>query len=141
MADPLLSTPAADIIEKVGLTIATIVGLVYVLKWLSQAHLKALNDRITTLEAEITRRDALIAEREARIYAMHQAQLAAAITNAHDMKSIAMQLMANDKANRDVQRVLIEKLNTRPCMIEDYKPHPTPPPAPAPETDRIHRHG
>jgi len=160
MADPLIPTSAADIIEKVGLTIATIVGLVYVLKWLSQMHLKALNDRITTLERvtrekdalleRVTReKDALIEKREATITEVQRAHMDSVITHAHDLKALVMQLLANDKANRDFLREhqvvvvgLFERLGSRPCQMPDYQPHThTPPPKPVlpevPSTDRI----
>lgn len=130
MADPLIPASTGDIVEKVGLAIATIIGLVYVLKWLSQAHLAALNGRITTLEGELVKKDALIAAREQKIDQQQQDHMATVITHAHDMKSLVMQLLANDKANRDFMREhhqvvigLFDKLGSRPCMLPDYQPH------------------
>jgi hypothetical protein len=150
MADPLIPSSAADLVEKIGLTIATIIGLVYVLKWLSQMHLKALNDRITTLERVTREKEAIIEKREARIEAMQREHMDSVITYAHDLKSLVMQLLANDKANRDFLREhqvvvvgLFERLGNRPCQLPDYQPHPqqTKTPKPdlpkVPETDRI----
>lgn len=57
MADPSIIDLVAAGIEKLGLAVATVIGLVIVLKWLSQAHLAALNSRITALEAVVVRRD------------------------------------------------------------------------------------
>jgi hypothetical protein len=148
MADPLIPTSAGDIVEKVGLTIATIIGLVYVLKWLSQMHLKALNDRITTLERVTREKEAIIEKREAKIEECQRAHMDSVITYAHDLKSLVMQLLANDKANREFLREhqvvvvgLFERLGSRPCQMPDYQPHAHPTPKPdlpqVPATDRI----
>lgn len=138
--------------EKVGLTIATIIGLVYVLKWLSQMHLKALNDRITTLERVTKEKDALIEKRESKIEDVQRAHMDSVITYAHDLKSLVIQLLANDKANREFMREhqivvvnLFERLGNRPCLLPDYQPHPHRTPRPelpkVPETDRVKPHG
>lgn len=144
MADPLIPASAADIVEKIGLTIATIIGLVYVLKWLSQMHLKALNDRITTLEGVTKEKDAIIAKREEKIDQQQREHMATVITHAHDMKSLVMQLLANDKANRDFMREhqqvvvgLFERLGSRPCMLPDYQPHPQHQPTPRPDLPKV----
>ena len=141
-----LVTALPELVEKIGLALATICGLVLALRWLSQQHLKALNTRITTLEAVIKQRDAqldqrdkVIAELNVKIDGMHKERLSAAIGYAHDMKSIAMQLMENDRLNREVQRALMTRLDSRPCLLDpkhpDYPPHPE-----IPETERTQRH-
>lgn len=144
MADPLVPTSASDIVEKVGLTIATIIGLVYVLKWLSQTHLKALNDRITALEQVTREKDAIIATREEKIEAVQREHMATVVSHAHDMKALAVQLLANDKANRDFLREhqqvvvgLFERLGSRPCLMSEYQPHPQHQPTPKPELPKI----
>ncbi len=115
----------SEIVEKVGMSVATIIGLVLVLKWVSQAYQKELLGRIANLENELKSRDAKIDEREKLI-------LARTDSYAHDMKSIAMQLIANDKANRELLRDyygaicgLSDRLDRRKCQIEDdLDPHP-----------------
>lgn len=133
MADPILNY--GDMIEKIGLALATIVGLVLVLKWLSQLHLKALTDRITTLEQVVKEKDALIEKREQKIDDLQGQILAATIGHAHDLKALVLQMLANDKENREFLRAhqavvlqLVEKVGSRACMVEDYRPHPTPKP-------------
>lgn len=136
MSDPLIHPSTTDIIEKVGLTIAAIIGLVYVLKWLSQTHLKALNDRITTLEVIIKERDGIIAARDRRIEELHAQHLDATIRYGHDMKAVAMMLMDNDKANRSVMRSILEAMDRHPCL------HGLAPATnPGDETDRMQAHG
>jgi hypothetical protein len=148
MADPILNY--GDLIEKVGLALATIVGLVLVLKWLSQLHLKALTDRIATLEIVVKEKDALIEKREKRIDDLQSQILSATISHAHDIKALVLQLLDNDKANREFLRAhqaivikLVEQVSIRPCMAEDYRPHPAAKPdlPPVPATDRNQKHG
>jgi hypothetical protein len=135
-----------SVIEKVGLAIATILGLVYVLRWLSQAHLLALNSRITTLESVVAKRDNQIEAAQLQINMQ-------ANQHAHEMKDIAVRLATEIKENRAFNREqhavlvrLLDKLDSRPCMIAEYHPHPTPKPAthqdlPQPPTDRLQTHG
>jgi hypothetical protein len=147
MADPLIAPGLIDIVEKVGVTLATILGLVYVLRWLSQMHLKALNERITTLERVVKERDAIIARREEKIDSQQREHMATVISNAQDMKALVVQLLANDKANRDFMREhqqvvvgMFDRLGMRPCMIDNFAPHPAPPVAPpAVPATRQHR--
>jgi hypothetical protein len=147
MPDSISPSVAGEFIEKAGITVASIVGLLYVLRWLSYAHLAALNGRITTLEGVVKERDALIAERDKKIEELHGQMIARMETHAHDMQGIAVRMIHESSENRKFQRdihtatmAVIEDLRTiRKGAAADYTPtdRPTIPQLPSvPETDR-----
>ena len=128
MTDPLIPSSAAEIIEKVGLALATILGLVYVLRWLSQMHLLALNGRITTLESVVAKRDSQIEAAQLLLHTQSE-------QHAHEMKDIAVRLATEIKENRAFNREqhvvfvrLLDRMDARPCLMHGYEPHPTPKP-------------
>jgi hypothetical protein len=128
-------------VETVGYTLAAILGLLYILRWLSNIHLQALNGRITTLEGVVLKRDEQIETAQALI-------LTQATQHAHEMKDIAIRLANEIRDNRAFGREqhavlvrLLDKLDQRPCMAADYQPHPSPKHGtsaelPQPPTDR-----
>jgi len=147
MTDPLNPFSIGEFIEKAGITVASIIGLLYVLRWLSYAHLAALNGRITTLEGVVKERDALIADRDKKIEELHNQMIARMETHAHDMQGIAVRMIQESAENRKFQReihsstleIISDFRQSRKCMAADYHPtdKKTPPELPSvPETDR-----
>lgn len=155
MADPITSSETllgfGKAVETVGYALAAILGLLYVLRWLSNTHLKALNDRQTTLEA-------VVAKRDAQIEAAQASMLIQAERHAHEMKDVAIRLANEIRDNRAFNREqhavlvrMLDKLDRRPCMLADYEPHQhhsKPDPRvtssaelPQPPTDRVQVHG
>ena len=126
MPDPNLldaTGPTGVIIEKFGIAVASILGLLYVLRWLSQAHLKALNERINTLEMVYAeeKRD------KARIQAEYMDRMEAHAAIERDMAAKMARVLvdnsANARATHDVLVRLLDRLDTRPCLLPDYEPH------------------
>jgi hypothetical protein len=147
MSDPLSPSFIGEFIEKAGITVASIIGLLYVVRWLSFAHLAALTGRIVTLEGVVKERDALIADRDKKIEELHQQMIARMETHAHDMQGIAIRMITESAENRKFQReihaatldIISDFRNARKCMVPDYAPtdKPTPPQLPiVPQTDR-----
>jgi deoxyribodipyrimidine photolyase len=137
MADPSIIESSIPLIEKVGYAIAAILGLLYVLRWLSKAHLLALNSRISTLEKVVTQKDAAIQERDRQINEAHAAMLKQAEQHAHVMHeqcmAIQQEMSSSRRAahqNHAVMTRLIDAITTRPCQKENYEPHHHPAPHP-----------
>lgn len=139
-----------DFIEKAGITVASIVGLLYVLRWLSNAHLAALNGRIDALETAQREKDQAIADRDRKIEKMHERLVAVMEVHAHDMQGIAIRMInestENRKFQRDIHAVTVQVIEgfkaARPCMVPEYHPHNTPLPVKTdipsvPKTDTI----
>jgi uncharacterized coiled-coil protein SlyX len=145
-----------DAVDKVGVTFVVAIGLAWVVKWLFQAHLKALNSRIDTLEK-------VIAKRDEQIEAMNQERLETTQDFGRKAEVLARTVadeMRESRRERQAHRVvlarLIDTITVRPCMQEPAAP-PRPPRAlevrrppssdelpPAPSdapTDRIMQHG
>lgn len=136
MPDPLNPNAIGELIEKAGITVASVVGLIVVVKWLSQVHLKALNDRITALESALKEKDQAIAERDKKIEKLHERMISIMEVHAHDMQSVALRMINESVENRKFQREIHEATvktieafrAARPCLIPEYHPHPTPHP-------------
>lgn len=127
---------AFTVIEKVGYYIAALLGLLYVLRWLSKTHLLALNSRIATLERVTKEKEAVIEKRNDQLDVAHKAMLAQAEAHArvsHEQTMAVLQEMAATRRaaiqSHAVLSRLLDSLAERPCQHADhYHPHPTPAP-------------
>ena len=135
MADPSIMDFGLSAIEKAGIAVVTILGLLGILKWLSQTHLKALNVRLDVLEKVVKARDEIIATRDAQLNAAHKAMLDRADKHSaamHEMASLVMaEMAATRRASVQAHAVisrLLDALAVRPCL-KDPQHHPTPVPS------------
>jgi L-2-hydroxyglutarate oxidase LhgO len=123
MSDLNTITSIGAIIEKVGITVASVLGLLVVVKWLSQVHLKALNDRIELLENLNTKREIEITEARKQIIER---------TDSHSkiVQELVTQVMLELRESRraavqtnQVMTRLIDTVLSKPCVAAELHPH------------------
>ena len=115
IADPGLADVALGVIGKVGYTVASILGLLYVLKWLSGIHLQALKDRILALEGELKRRDEIIAAHEKEVRELHKVMLEKSEAHAKVLHDLALKVITAIEKQAAYTKQLAHALEDRPC--------------------------
>lgn len=146
LADPSITDVALGVVGKVGYTVASILGLLYVLKWLSGIHLQALKDRIIALEGELKHRDERIAAGQGEISALHREMLDRSEAHAKVLHDLALKVITAIEKQAAYTKQLAHALDDRPCPFNPNAgspptsplQHRTPLPVPpAVSSDRI----
>ncbi len=143
MSDPTIPS-LADLpswAEKVGWSVLSVIGLVYVLRWLAGAYLRALHERVTILESldkahrqELGDLRTLLLTRT-DLHNQHLAQITERVTATlrdHNRTSIQM----HQVLSRLVDQYPAPSPGVHPAVHRNgYEPHPSSADLPAPPRD------
>ena len=108
MSDLPTELDPAALVQKVGLAVAAIFGLVWVIRWLAQAHLAALNDRLGVLER-------LNSEYKAENRGLTETLLKRTDQHNQTVIDIADKMTTAMRENASALKGLVRAFNARPC--------------------------